>query len=259
MDATTPRETHATDDEAREIHRLQRSILSRFLVVFSVPFVVIMALAVMSYKLSQKVEKIELLQDIMQQEVFYEQGKSYTQLIAGYEKLRQNGLHSPLMVSRLASLYFERNAGHDRDEAFQLLNSAKASFSDTKGIYQTLCALYTIKNTEDEAIEHCEQSIKLDPNDHQSYNNAAWIYANSQNKAISNIEKALRYAKAAVTLTTERNTDDLDTLAKIYFLQGEAAKAQETIQKVEVLLDKKESYRTQMARFQANHGHVTTE
>jgi tetratricopeptide (TPR) repeat protein len=259
MDATTPRETHATEDEAWEIQRLQRRMLSRFLVVFSVPLAVIMALAVMSYKLSQKVEKIALLQDIMQQEVFYEQGKSYTQLIEGYEKLRQNGLYSPLMVSRLASLYFERNTGHDRDEAFQLLNRAKASFSDPRGIYQALCALYTLKNTEDEAIKHCEQSIALDHNDHQSYNNAAWVYALSQNEEIRDMERALRYAEKAVTLTAARNTDYLDTLAKIYVLTGEAAKAHEIIQKVEVSLDKKASYRAQMARFQANHSHVTTE
>jgi hypothetical protein len=144
MDDKTPRDKHSTDDEDREVHMLRRKILHRFLFVFSIPLAVIISLAVTSYNLSNKVEKIELLQDIILREIFYEKGKSYTQIIKGYEKLEENDFFSPPTASRLASLYFERNIGDDRDHAFNILNKAKKSFTDQWEIYQTLCAFYTL-------------------------------------------------------------------------------------------------------------------
>ena len=259
MDATHPHDPYATAAEARDVQRLQRKILSRFLVVFSAPVLIIISLAVMSYRLNQKVEKIELLQDIMLQEIFSQKGKSYAQLITGYEKLAANDFFSPRMASRLASLYFERNIGNDRAHAVQLLQAAKHAFPDTEEISQTLCAFYTFLNREEEALTTCEHAIALAPDDHQAYNNAAWIYAHATQPERHDLDKALRYAQKAVQLTTEQNTDNLDTLAEVYFLQGDADKARETITKAAVVLDKTAYYRAQLERFHAHQGTGTTE
>jgi tetratricopeptide (TPR) repeat protein len=259
MDATYQRDPQATADEARDVQRLQRKILSRFLVVFSAPVAIILSLAVMAYQLHQKVEKIELLQDIMLQEIFYQKGKSYAQLIKGYETLAAHDFFSPRMASRLASLYFERNTGNDRAHAVQQLQAAQHTFPDTGEIAQTLCAFYTFLNREEEALTTCEHAIALAPDDHQSYNNAAWIYAHATQPERHDLDKALRYAAQAVQLTTEQNTEDLDTLAEVYFLKGDADKARETITKAAVVLDKTAYYRAQMDRFHAHQGTGTTE
>jgi tetratricopeptide (TPR) repeat protein len=259
MEATHQRDPHATDDEAQNVQRLQRKILSRFLVVFSAPVAIILSLAVIAYQLNQKVEKIALLQDIMLQEIFYEKGKSYAQLITGYETLAAHNFFSARMASRLASLYFERNTGTDRAHAVQLLQAAQHTFPETGEIAQTLCAFYTFLNREEEALTTCEQAIAVAPDDHQAYNNAAWIYAHATQPEHHDLDKALRYAAKAVQLTTERNTDNLDTLAEVYFLKGDADKARETITKAAVVLDKTAYYRAQMDKFHANQGTETTE
>src|SRR5262249_8181525 len=201
MDDKTLLHKHSTDDEDYTVRILKRKILRRFIFVFSIPLIVIIFLGMVSYNLSNEVENIESLQDIILREIFYEKGKSYAHIIKGYEKLEKNGSFSSLMASRIASLYFERNTGDDRKHAFNILDKAKKSFADKWEIYQTLCAFYTLLNMEDDSIKNCEKAIELDPDDHQSYNNVAWIYAHAKNKDVNDIDKALRYAEKAVKLT----------------------------------------------------------
>jgi tetratricopeptide (TPR) repeat protein len=265
MNETTHRETPSTEDEDREVQRLQKRILYRFLLVFSAPLVIIIALAVMSYQLNTKVKKVELLQDIILREIFYEDGKNYTQVIKGYENLKAHNFSSPRMESRLASLYFERATGNDRALALQTLNAAKQSSTATWEIYQTLCAFYTALNTEHpagfeaEALQHCEKSIALAPDDHQSRNNAAWIYAHAAPKEVKHMDQALRYAEEAVKLTARKNAEVLDTLAEVYFLKGDTNKALTAIEEAVTLLDKQKYYAARMAKFQSHNGTATEE
>jgi tetratricopeptide (TPR) repeat protein len=69
-----------------------------------------------------------------------------------------------------------------------------------------------------EATKELEESLKVDPDNPDTLNQAAWLYATAQDPDARNFQKALDYAKRAVAATHGRNTDYLDTLAEAYWV-----------------------------------------
>ncbi len=91
-----------------------------------------------------------------------------------------------------------------------------------------------------EAVNAFERAIAADENAVDAYNNLAWLYASRGEE----LPRAARLAERAVTL--EENAARLDTLAYVYYRQGEYVKAEQTIGRAIALAPNNSAYRARL-------------
>ena len=103
-------------------------------------------------------------------------------------------------------------------------------------VYNNICWLYALKEAYNQALAHCEKSIKLNPNYPYTYHSMGFVYAGKKNydKAIKNYRKAIELF--------EKSPEFEESLAEAYYDMGEAykkkkdnKKAQEYQQKAQKL------------------------
>jgi Zn-dependent protease with chaperone function len=85
-------------------------------------------------------------------------------------------------------------------------------------LYSTLGAIYYEDKAYREAIEAYERSLELAPQDAETLNNLAWLYATCQESQCREPIKALVYARHAAALKPVPHI--LDTLAESYYVNG---------------------------------------
>jgi tetratricopeptide (TPR) repeat protein len=212
-----------------DISRLQRTLATRCLLIFALPFLVILVLGGYSYQLSSRVTELEALQQISFIERLMRKNYSHEWALTEYQKLVHYYPHPQVWV-RLGALYFERGTPEDRLQAVAILEQAKAIEPDYWETYSTLAYIYMQEQNESKAIEAGEMAVQLNTLDGQTYNNLAWLHATSTNPDISNLAKAQEYALKAVGYTRGRNSQYMDTLAEIYARTGRVNLAMETLQ-----------------------------
>jgi Zn-dependent protease with chaperone function len=86
-----------------------------------------------------------------------------------------------------------------------------------------LGTLYYTRNQPQEAVNHLERALELDPDNPEILNNLAWILATSKEKSFSQPERALTLAVKAAASSREPHI--LDTLAEAYYVNGQAREA----------------------------------
>jgi tetratricopeptide (TPR) repeat protein len=82
-----------------------------------------------------------------------------------------------------------------------------------------------------EAIEHFTRALELKPDYPVACNNLAWLYVTCTEMQLRNPAEALRLAKRAVELTSEKDPSMLDTLAAAYAETGKLTEAITTAEK----------------------------
>jgi predicted Zn-dependent protease len=212
-----------------DISQLQRTLATRCLLIFALPFLVILVLGGYSYQLSSRVTELEALQQISFIERLMRQNSSHEWALTEYQKLVQYYPHPQVWV-RLGALYFERGKPEDRIQAITILEQAKSIKADYWETYSTLAYMYMQEQNEMKAIEAGRMAVRLNPFDGQTYNNLAWLHATSTNLDILNLTKAQEYALKAVEYTQGRNSQYMDTLAEVYARTGRVNLAIETLQ-----------------------------
>lgn len=255
--STTPASTgpNSTPDPTKEIVRLQSQLATRLLLVFSLPFVVILILGVYAYQLSSRLKEVEALERVNFIERWYRDSRNLPWAIDQYQKLAHQHKRPQVLV-RLANLYFERSkrvdrSAHDFDSddvalAVRTLNGAnELSVRNGAGeyweTYMTLTYIYVAlaekerdkdrkRELEKEAITAGEKALRLNHFDAQTYNNLAWVYATSESPEIRDLQKAQQFALNAVQQTKRRNADYLDTLAEVYRRRGQVTKGGEVLE-----------------------------
>lgn len=91
---------------------------------------------------------------------------------------------------------------------------------------------YYINNRQfKEAIDFGEDLIEEGAATAEIYNNVAWALFNIRSEQPDDLEQALHFANEAVSRTQNRNTDYVDTLARIYMEQGRHDEALNVIDK----------------------------
>jgi predicted Zn-dependent protease len=212
-----------------DISRLQRTLATRCLLIFALPFLVILVLGGYSYQLSSRVTELEALQQISFIERLMRKNYSHEWALAEYQKLVRYYPHPQVWV-RLGALYYERGNPEDHLQAITILEQAKAIKPDYWETYSTLAYIYMQEQSESKAIEAGRMAVQLNPFDGQTYNNLAWLHATSTNPDIMNLTKAQEYALKAVEYTQGRNSQYMDTLAEVYVRTGRVSLAIETLQ-----------------------------
>ena len=103
-----------------------------------------------------------------------------------------------------------------------------------------------------DAIKDFEQSIRLDSNYAESFNDLAWILATCKEARYRDGKRAVELATRACDLTHSRDAPSLDTLAAAYAETGDFDSAilwEQKAIKVQPLLDTFTRYHAALARF----------
>ena len=90
-------------------------------------------------------------------------------------------------------------------------------------VYRGLCREKFGKYND--ALNDYTKALELKPNDAAIYNNIAYLYVSANDESFRDKTKALEHAKKAAELSNEKNTEILDTLARVYFINGQIKEA----------------------------------
>lgn len=117
--------------------------------------------------------------------------------------------------------------------------------------YNMLASVYGRTGREAEALATNEEGLKFAPDDDMMLNNAAWSYAAALDASLRDPQKALAYARKAVTNSKGGNAAVLDTLAEALYANSLFDEAVATEKKALALDPQSEIYRDQLKKFQA--------
>jgi tetratricopeptide (TPR) repeat protein len=157
--------------------------------------------------------------------------KNYPSAIDQYEQLARNDRRASILA-RLGMLYFLEG---NETVALEKLSQATSADPESWEAYRNLTFIHLASNRAKDAIETGQKALELNKNDANTYNNLAWIYATSQE--FGNLRQAQEYAEKAVTLTKGRQSNFLDTLAEVYFRQGDLEHARASLRKAKAVAD----------------------
>jgi arylsulfatase A-like enzyme/Flp pilus assembly protein TadD len=98
-------------------------------------------------------------------------------------------------------------------------------------LHKTLATLFYQQDNINDAMNHWESALKLDPNDAMTLNNLAYIYATQSEGEFKNPQKAVQIAERACKLTDYKDPVILDTLSIAYAASDRNFEAIETAKK----------------------------
>ncbi len=100
------------------------------------------------------------------------------------------------------------------------------------------------------ALSDYGKGLELNPRDPSIHNNLAWLYATANDEKFLDNLKALGHAARAVELSNERNAEALDTLARVYLINGKTKEAVETLDKALRLEPNNERFKDNLRLYQ---------
>ncbi|WP_010586488.1 TlpA family protein disulfide reductase [Schlesneria paludicola] len=142
------------------------------------------------------------------------------------------------IFTNLQKLYAEFNNDNEPDELLKALSSAEKEIPEQAVQFQLIRfqVLSLTKDRTADAIETVNALLESDKaDDWQLLNNIAWIIVNPDRDSKADpklIKLALKVALKADELTDKENPSIADTLAKVYFDNGDLAKAVKTQERV---------------------------
>ncbi len=220
--------------EAADIVRLQTILARRVLLIFALPLLVIAVLGAYAYRLSNRVQTLEVaqrndeaLRRINVVERIMQKYPTQAWAIHEYEEVAKEYPHPQVLV-RLGALYY----GDGRPEkALAVLDAAKARDPTYWEIYSTAAYMYLDQGRIEPAIAAGEHALTLNPWDAQTYNNLAWLYTTQAE--VRDLAKAQAYISNAIDYTRGRDPNTLstlETLLEAYAETGQIDRALETLE-----------------------------
>ncbi len=154
--------------------------------------------------------------------------KDYQATIEHYTKaIEMSPFVAPHYYDRGIALYRkgdEKKAIEDFDKVIILEPRSTSAY-----VYRGLCRM---KGGDYQgALNDYRKGFELNPKDPSIHNNLAWLYATAKNEKFQDKLKALEHAAKAAELSNERNAEILDTLARVYSINGKLNEAIETEKK----------------------------
>ncbi len=143
-----------------------------------------------------------------------------------------------------------RQVNHRYSEKALLV--ALAEHPDDPEPYRILGALYHDWQKYSQAIEYYSRAVAMFPDNPETLNNLAWLYATCEDESLKNPSEALRLAERAAAIDPQAHI--LDTLAESYFINGRFEEAAETAKTALTLSRENRSYyEKQLKRFREEH------
>jgi tetratricopeptide (TPR) repeat protein len=202
----------------------QKRLGKRVQVLLILPLVITAILVWMFYRLNARLSDVELGTKLVTIERYIVSDKNYPWAIEQYETLAQTYVNASILA-RLGMLYFMFDPNNNLETALKKLEMAKQIDANNWEIYRNLTYIYLFADRQKDAVESGRRALELNKNDANTYNNLAWIYATSSEPTIQSLKLAQNCAESAVKLTQGKQSDFLDTLAEVYFRQGDRKRA----------------------------------
>lgn len=168
---------------------------------------------------------------------------------AGHEQLAQDQKNGEAYSRVANALYL---LGSDDRAAEILINGLDVAPASTK-MWMKLAQIEmerNRRNSKNEALDIFLEVLRLDPNHADALNNAAAILSRSEKPRPGDLEKAKTMADKALKIDP-KNPDYLDTLAEIYFRQGNKEKALALIEEAIERAPDRLTLKSQLERFKA--------
>jgi tetratricopeptide (TPR) repeat protein len=150
------------------------------------------------------------------------QKKDYASAITNYSKaIEMSPFEINNYYNRGIALYKsgkEKEAEKDFDKVIVMDPRMGSAY-----VYRGLCREKLGKYKD--ALSDYTKALELKPNDAAIHNNIAYLYVSANDDSFKDKAKALEHAKKAAELSKEKNAEILDTLAKIYFMNGQVKEA----------------------------------
>lgn len=224
-------------DLERDLERIldnQRRLGKRILWLLFLPFLITAAVVWMFHNLSVRLADVEIGTKLVTIERYVGTDRNYPWAISQYKQLANSDGRASILT-RLGMLYYLHDPQGNETIALEKLREATRADPANWEAYRNLTYIYFFSGRENEAIEAGKKALALNENDANTYNNLAWIHATSEE--FGDLSLAQTYAEKAVALTEERQSNFLDTLAEVYFRQGERERARVTLRKAKAVAD----------------------
>jgi Flp pilus assembly protein TadD len=125
-----------------------------------------------------------------------------------------------------------------------------SAFPDIVQACLVLGDLYRRADKEAEALIAFEAGLKLDPENPELLNNAAWLYATASETAVRNPKRALAYAQKAAVNSKEGRASVLDTLGESFYANERFDEAIIAEKKAMALSPQNGLFKDQLKKFQ---------
>ena len=129
------------------------------------------------------------------------------------------------MLQQIGNIYFSDG---DTENALDTFQRILAIDPDHKGARTLIGLIYFNTSRYKDAIESMTALVEDYPEDYQSLNNLAWVYATSKDSAHRDAEKAIDLAQQALVLAPYDH-HIWSTLSEAYYVAGEYEKANRSI------------------------------
>ena len=173
--------------------------------------------------------------------------KDYQAAIEHYTKAIEM---SPFVMSH----YYDRGIALYRkgDEKKAIEDFNKVIMLDPRSssayVYRGLCR---VKGGDYQgALSDYKKALELNPRDPSIHNNLAWLYATAKDEKVQDKLKALEHAVKAAELSNEKNAEILDTLARVYFINGKVNEAIEAEKKALKLEPNNERFKENLNEYE---------
>lgn len=203
------------------------------------------------------------ISDVRADEDFAKRYQSYQQAVSSAKaSLNKNDYQAAIEhYSRAIEMSpFEVSSYYNRGIAQYRLGNDKEAMRDfdkviildarisTAYVYRGLCRM---KGGEyKEALTDYQKALEFNPKDASIHNNLAWLYATAKDEKFQDKLKALEDAVKAAELSNEKNAEILDTLARVYFINGKINEAIETVKKAMKLEPNNERFKENLKEFE---------
>jgi tetratricopeptide (TPR) repeat protein len=203
------------------------------------------------------------ISDIRAEEDFAKRYQGYQQAVSSgkaslnkkdYQAAIEHYTRAIEMSSFVASHYYDRGIAFYRkgDEKKAIEDFDKVIILEPRSssayVYRGLCK---VKGGEYQgALNDYKKALELNPKDPSIHNNLAWLYATAKDEKFEDKLKALEHAVKAAELSSERSAEILDTLARLYFINGKVSEAIDTEKKALKLEPNNERFKENLKEYQ---------
>ncbi len=204
-----------------------------------------------------------LISDIRAEEDFSKRYQTYQQAVSSgkvslnkkdYQAAIEHHTRAIEMSPFVASHYYDRGIAWYRkgDEKKAIEDFDRVIILDPRSgsayVFRGLCRM---KGGDYQgALNDYRKGSELNPKDPSIHNNLAWLYATAKDEKFQDKLKALQHAAKAAELSSERNAEILDTLARVYFINGKINEAIETEKKALRLEPNNERFKENLKEYE---------
>lgn len=219
----------------------------QLILLFSVLLVCMMIMCQAAFAQEDFAQRYQAYQQVVRDGKAALDKKEYESAISHYSKAIEMSPFEAMQYFNRGIALYKFGKMKEAEEDFD-----KALILDPRMVnavaYRGLCREKLGK--EKAALEDYTRAVQQQPDDVSNQNNLAWLYATAKDEGVRDKLKALEHASRAAALSKEKNAVVLDTLARVYFINGKVKDAIETEKKAILLEPENKEFKENLALYE---------